>query len=291
MVGRAGSHITLSPPTDGDDAPRLVMLPRRRRRRFLRRLLFAGLAGLIIAVAAVEVTTEPPGLQPLGIPGKWHLLLDSEFDGTSLPADWQTGWLATGVTAPANVLEDDCYSPNNISFPGDGTIHLNVTAASSHCRVGRRPFTGAMVNTDPSDRRGSGFQYTYGVMQARVYLPADGSRLADWPAVWANGQASSTYGEDDLVEGLAGVACWHFHNSDGELGGCDTAIKPGWHTVASDWQKGSVTFYYDGRKVGSVTSGITSVPMFLIVDNSTSDQSPVADSMRVQYVRVWQAST
>jgi hypothetical protein len=97
------------------------------------------------------------------------------------------------------------------------------------------------------------------------------------------------YGEDDVIEALNGSACWHFHDRDSESGGCDAAIKPGWHTVASDWQKGSVTFYYDGRKVGSITSGITSAPMFLLLDNTTRTVSAISDSMRVQYVRVWQS--
>ena len=55
------------------------------------------------------------------------------------------------------------------------------------------------------------------------------------------------------MEGLSGVICWHFHDPLGGPGGCDTAITPGWHTFASDWQPGSVTYYYDGQDVGSIT--------------------------------------
>lgn len=217
-------------------------------------------------------------------------MLDSEFDGTNLPAGWKAGWLTTGITPPVNTtLEDDCYGPRNVTFPGDGTMHLNVTAASSVCGGVSRPFTGAMVTTDPGDGRGTGFQYTYGVLQARIYLPADGSRLADWPAVWAEGQDWPTDGEDDVIEGLGGEACFHFHDPLGGPGNCDSTITPGWHTFASDWQPGSVTFYYDGHKVGKITSGITSAPMFLLLDNTTTADSPISDSMRVQYVRVWQS--
>jgi hypothetical protein len=249
-------------------------------------LVVAGLIALPLA-GALGGTPTP---QPLGIRGQWHLVLNSNFDGPHLPAGWKTGWLADGVTPPANSLEADCYSPHNVSFPGDGTMHLSVTSTPSACRGVRRPFTGAMVTTYPRRRQNRGFQYTYGVLQARVYLPAHGSGLADWPAVWAVVQPSSpVYGEDDVIEALNGAACWHFHDRDSESGGCDTAIKPGWHTVASDWQKGSITFYYDGRRVGSITSGITSDPMFLAVDSSTSTDSPISDSMRVQYVRVWQS--
>ena len=60
------------------------------------------------------------------------------------------------------------------------------------------------------------------------------------------------------MEGLNGVACWTFHNAVGMSHGCDKSLTPGWHTFASDWQPGSITYYYDGVNVGSVTSGMTS---------------------------------
>jgi hypothetical protein len=289
MVGRRRSDIHGVRPATLEGPPPLQLLPRRRR-RVPRWLLSVILLGLTVGLAVGAIYATRTGPEPLGIPGKWHLVLDSEFNRNGLPADWRPGWLAAGVTAPANVLEDDCYSPSNVTFPGDGTMHLNVTAVPSVCRGIRRPFTGSMVTTDPGDGRGRGFQYTYGVLQARVYLPANGSRLADWPAVWAVVQPSAvTYGEDDVIEGLGGFACWHFHDRYSESGNCDAAIKPGWHTVASYWNKGSVTFYYDGTKVGLITSGITSGPMFLLIDNTTSKAGPIADSMRVKYVRVWQS--
>jgi beta-glucanase (GH16 family) len=257
-----------------------------------------GLAGLIAVLAvgafyAVRARPARAGLEPLGIPGNWRLVLDSEFNGKHLPAGWKAGWLAGGVTPPTNVLEDDCYSPRNVTFPGDGTVHLSVTAVSSVCRGVWRPFTGALINTDPDDGRGSGFQYTYGVLQARVYLPEHRSGVADWPAVWADGQDWPQDGEDDVIEGLYGQACYHFHylSRSGQQtgpGNCAPRFRSGWHTVASDWQKGSVTYYYDGRRVGSIRSGITSEPMFLILDYTATTDSPTPDSMRVSYVRVWQ---
>ena len=233
--------------------------------------------------------TAQVSLRPLGIRGTWHLVLDSEFDGSKLPPDWQLGWLARGVTNPVNPIEEDCYSPHNVTFPGDDTMHLNVSAVPSTCGGVRKPFTGAMVTTDPDDGEGPGFQFTYGVVQVRVYIPADGTQIADWPTVWADGQHWPYDGEADLIEGVNGRACFHFHDALGGPGKCDPQIKPGWHTVAADWQPGSVTYYYDGTKVGSITSGITSAPMFLLLDNTTTRHHPIADSMRVQYVRVWQS--
>jgi beta-glucanase (GH16 family) len=230
---------------------------------------------------------------PAGIPGKWNLVLNSGFSGPSLNTSiWQSGWFSTGITSPVNEHENDCYSSSNVTFPGDGTMHLNVTAQPSTCGGTTHPYTGALVSTNPNDGRASGgFQYTYGVVEARVYIPASGTQIANWPAVWTDGQSWPADGEDDLVEGLGGKACFHFHDPLGGPGACDTKLTPGWHTFASDWQPGSVTYYYDGVDVGSITTGITTAPMYIIMDNTTSIDDPStseADSMDVAYVRVWQ---
>jgi beta-glucanase (GH16 family) len=230
----------------------------------------------------------------VGLPGSWNLVLDSEFNGTSLNTSiWRAGWFNTGITSPVNSSENDCYNSNNVTFPGDGSMHLNVTAQPSTCSGTTYPYTGALVSSNPKDGRASGgFQYTYGVVEARVYIPADGTQIANWPAVWTDGQSWPTNGEDDLMEGLGGTACFHFHDPLGGPGGCDATLTPGWHTFASDWQPGSVTYYYDGTKVGSITTGITTAPMYIILDNTTSIDNPSiseADSLDLAYVRVWQS--
>ena len=245
------------------------------------------------ATSAPTPTDSTAPAQPLGISGNWNLALDSNFEGSSLTGSpWRTGWFGSGVTGPANTAEEDCYSPSNVTFPGDGTMHLNVTATPSTCNGETEPYTGALVSTNPSDGRTTpGYAYTYGVLEAKVYIPADGTQIANWPAVWADGQSWPADGEDDLLEGLGGQACFHFHSPLGGPGACDSTLTPGWHTFASDWQPGSVTYYYDGVEVGSITTGITNSPMYVILNNTVSSQDPglaEADSMQVAYVRVWQ---
>jgi beta-glucanase (GH16 family) len=237
-------------------------------------------------------------LRPAGITGRWRLVLNSEFTGPRLPAHWHTGWLGSGVTAPVNRSELACYSPANVTFPRDGTMHLNVTSQESSCGGETRPYTGAMVTTDPglgsaAAASSTGFEYTYGVLEASVYIPAAGARIADWPAVWADGQNWPVDGEDDLMEGIDGTACFHFHDPLGHRGGCDHKLTPGWHTFASNWRPGSVTYYYDGRTVGTVATGVTSEPMYVLLDNTVSPRGAKVTSrasMRVRYVRVWQHS-
>lgn len=260
-------------------------------------------------------TTTPTGTtttpykvapEPLGILGDWKLVLDSEFDGSSLPAKWQTGWFGSGVTPPANSQEDACYSPSNVTFPGDGSMHMSVTEAASTCGGVNKDYTGAAVSTNPDDDRGAGFSYTYGVVEARVYIPAaaGGASLADWPAVWTDGQQWPYDGEDDIMEGNLGRACLNFHYYDAQTqnaaqagpycgGPSGMLLTPGWHTLASDWEPGSITYYYDGVKVKSVTTGVTSEPMYIVLDNSVlaGDTDVTPSSLQVQYVRVWTSAS
>jgi beta-glucanase (GH16 family) len=248
--------------------------------------------------------TRAPGLRAgsrtrhlLSIPGQWKLVLNAEFNRRKLNKSiWQAGWFGTGVTPSINPNEIACYSSKNVIFPGDGTIHLALTAARSTCEGVQKPYTGAIVSSNPSGvPRGHGFQYTYGVLEARVYLPPSGARIANWPAIMTLGQRWPVDGEDDILEGLDGTACFHFHSPETPpvtgVGRCDVAVTPGWHTFASDWQPGSVTYYYDGTEVTRVTHGITSAPMFIVLVNTASRRFPdVAQpaAMRVAYVRIWQ---
>jgi beta-glucanase (GH16 family) len=232
--------------------------------------------------------------QPLGIPGDWNLVLNSEFTGSSLDRSiWTPGWYGSGITDSLNKFEADCYNSKNLTFPGDGTLHMNVTAVQSRCGGIERPYTGALISSSPYGRHHGGFQYTYGVLEVRVYLPPADRWIANWPAVWTDGLHWPIDGEDDVLEGMFGTACFHFHSlhfAPHGPGGCDPSIRPGWHTFASDWQPGSVAYYYDGEEVGQVTEGVTAAPMFIIIDNTVWKNTPKLtrfDAMRVAYVRVW----
>lgn len=264
----------------------------------------SGKAARVPAPKASRVKARGPA-PPLGIPGRWKLILNSTFSGRSLNTNiWNPGWFGTGTgaTGPVNSKEAVCYGANNVTLPGDGTMHLRLSLQPSTCTTwgvtSAKPLTGALVSTNPYDGRVSGgFQYTYGVLEVRMYLPGYKGTLVNWPSVWAVGQGGATNGEDDIAEGLDGGVCFHFHTqrpeAGGGPGGCDENIRPGWHTFASNWEPHSVTYYYDGREVGKITKDITSAPEYIILANTTAGQSwndPTrAAYVRVQYVRVWDA--
>jgi beta-glucanase (GH16 family) len=173
---------------------------------------------------------------------------------------------------------------SNVSVSGG---YLDLTLAANR--------TGALVSSNPDDGAPGhvGFQFTYGYAEARIYLPpAPGELAANWAAFWTDGQNWPADGEMDIMETLNGEACYHFHSSAGAPGACLTGNYSGWHTYGAEWSANSVTYYYDGTEVGTITEGITGEPMYLILENSLSGSyggpSVLPATMQVAYVRVWQ---
>ena len=239
------------------------------------------------------VTPPPTGPLPVGQTGNWRLIFGDEFNGTSLDSsNWSAAWDGiTGIYGPVNTVETACYDSSNIIFPGDGSLHLQLESKPQSCKGTTRPYSGALIHSN------SKYQFTYGYYEVRAYLPAASSgAIANWPATWNNGQSWPTDGENDTMEGLSGNACYHFHyavdnNTAGNIGACANGTFTGWHIFASNWEPGSITYYYDGVKVGQINTGITSSPHYLILDYTQGGwggPTLVPAEMQIDYVRVWQ---
>jgi beta-glucanase (GH16 family) len=242
----------------------------------------------VAPAGATPVPAPPLPARPTGnVPGRWHLVFSAVFTGRALrTAGWSMGWLTPGITSPVDRRELECYAPRNVTVAG-GALHLTLIRRPLSCGEKVRPYTSGLVNTDGK------FQFSYGFMQARIWLPGRGGRIVNWPAFWAADQNWPTDGEIDVVEGLGGKACWHFVNPATVRSGCAAGtFGNGWHTFGADWEPRSITYYYDGRVVGVIRSGITHAPMYLILNNAIAHlyRSPlrVPADMRVAYVRVWQ---
>lgn len=114
---------------------------------------------------------------------------------------------------------------------------------------------------------------------ATITLSCNASgQIENWPAFWAVGTTGSwpAQGEIDILEGLGGKATWTYHyaNASGQnaqVGGAPAGNWCGTHTYAADWQSSSISFIWDGKKVGQVTNSqigvpIASDPMYAIFD-------------------------
>ena len=120
------------------------------------------------------------------IPEPQALLFDDEFNGKALDlSKWQPNWLgATNatITKPVNSEELSCYDPHQVTEPGDGRLHLNAVRRSCHAANG---VTYSMASGLVETRKH--FTFTYGYLEARIWLPTGTSQTMNWPAFWAAG--------------------------------------------------------------------------------------------------------
>ena len=252
----------------------------------------------------VSSPTSASGVEPVGVPGSWNLIFDDEFYGQGLDSSWSTGWFGSGITAGiGGASEPECYDPSHV-VEGNHELDINFTQETETCDGGSHRYTSGIVTTNGN------FSFTYGYVEFRAWLPtASNGQVADWPDLWAAGQDWPTDGEIDVVEGLGGTACGHWHGPTGDGAGfgagggtgCPAGTYTGgWHTFGADWEPGIVTWYYDGQDIGCVaTSGsecggvnstITASPMYLILSLGSNPKFTITapTRLRVAYVRVWQ---
>ena len=268
------------------------------RSRRLATWLVSSFTAAVVVLTCVGVAAAQAEPMPNGVPGTWQLKLNEEFSSSGLNTSlWTPGWQHGGISAES----ERCLSSALVNQPGDGYLHLWLHKETNTCEGTHSEYTGSLVESNPNDGVSghTGFQYSYGYVEWRAYVVGTeekcslGGCIPDWPALWTLPGNHET--EIDIMEGLNGEACYHFHPPFPGTGGC-AGNRPGWHTYGVNWAAGVVTFYYDGTQVGQVTSSkINSTPQYLVMDMtapcSCGGKLVVPDELDIDYVRVWQHPT
>jgi len=191
-----------------------------------------------------------------------RVVFRDDFNGTRLDAaKWNASWFGDGTRAsdPVSSKEDDCYDPDHVLLKSG---YLILVAMPQPCRG--YAYTSGLVNTNGK------FHFTTGVLKARVWLPPGVGSTVDWPGIWTDGRDWPYDGEIDVLEGLDGHDCWHVHTVNPTVGAC-AAIKGGWHIVEMHRTKTSLTFFYDGKRVGvASTRTFAAAPHYLVVNLAVS---------------------
>lgn len=263
-------------------------------------------------IAAMGVPGKARAVEPAGPAGPWALNWSDEFNGGLDTSVWTPIW------GKGEYDSSRCTSPQNVAVQ-NGTLHLKVTPWSGTCPGGTSTpkYLSGLVESNPWDRVAghTGHTVGYGYTEFRVNLPGPSSSscgslaggcIYNLPQFWffsAEGQQFEGVHELDVMEGLAGQACfhlWHYINAptkpeNPNAGGCQPKTKSykGWHTFGVDREKGQpLRFYYDGEFVGSLVDWTEGVPLYMLLDNvapgiSGSTNSAPQD-VEVDYVRVWE---
>jgi hypothetical protein len=228
---------------------------------------------------ALSGSTAPPAAPtgdpaPLGVPGKWRLAFDDEFNGTSLnTSQWDSSWFNGGT------MNNVATSSSNVSV-GNGVLTLTLSNNG----------TGALIHTTQASGRAT--VAVGDVIEARIWFPGNGTTIYNWPAFWAND--TNNYpagGENDIAEGLGDLTV-NYHSPSGthNQGTVPGVWSAGWHTYALWRQVGHSGVYWDGHLVKSYSTDDNGAPEDIIL-NVGDGQGPTvtgpAGAVKVDYVRLW----
>jgi beta-glucanase (GH16 family) len=237
----------------------------------------------------VSIPTTPPPV-PTALAGTYGGLAfeDTFREATLDTTKWTAGWFpnAQGLSNPVNSAELAGYNSTQAQTSSGGLWLRAINQAMTCPNGAQKAYTSGLISSNGK------FQFTYGILEARIATPVDSSgNVQNWPAFWTDGQSWPADGEIDVVEGLGGTPSWHLHTPAGAVGGGNyQRTDANWHVYTLNWRAGNVDFYLDGALVATHTYDRTS-PNYIILNYGVGGAGgpvQVPADMWVDYVRVWQ---
>ena len=262
--------------------------------------------GTGVAAATMDPASKVPS----------NLIWSEEFNGPAGSSPNPNNWnFDTGGKGWGNEeLESYTSRPQNAELDGKGDLDITARAESYTGSDGiPRQYTSARLQTLHK------FQFQYGLVEARIQVPAGRGM---WPAFWllgdegyASQHAWPDCGEIDAMEVLGSEpnvvhgtlhADWPWAPKDG-VGGRAESSKPlsaGFHVYGVEWAPQRISFLLDGAIYQTITpadlpSGAPwpfDHPFFLLLNLAVGGDWPGPPNastqfpahMLVDWVRVWQ---
>ena len=261
--------------------------------------------------APEEPTTKEPS-EPAAT--KRKLIWSDEFNGaagSSLGSQWQ---FDTGGNGWGNEeLESYTSRPANAELDGQGHLAIVARAEKYTGKDGvARNYTSARLQTLKT------FQFQYGLVEARIQVPAGRGLVAQfwalgseayegseaWPACGEIDAAEVLGSEPNIVNGtLHAPWAWAPTGVQGQAESA-TPLSAGFHTYSVEWEPEGISFMLDGSVYKTITPADLPPgaawpfkhPYFLLMDLAVGGEwpgSPNASThfpaqMLVDWVRVWQ---
>jgi len=238
--------------------------------------------GIMFHGGISDDSDSPP--MPHGPLGNWTLKFDDEFNGNTLDANkWAPCWFDSGGDKCGSVQNDGVYTYKSNVRIENGNLILTLSA----------PTKGAAVTTNPKGGAKTGYQFTTGVVEARIFFPGDKNGVCyNWPAWWTDGQKWPDDGENDIAEVLNGQITFNYHSLSGAHNFNAIGARCGeWHIYTLNRQATYSEVYLDGRLVKRYATDDSRKPQYLIL-NVAYDKNHLLTgpdgAMRVDWVRAWQ---
>ena len=261
---------------------------------------------IVRAIALVTMTTLASNAGAESPRPGMTLAFSDEFDGEALSDKWATHF-ANGRNHLDGDLQtylgrDDAEAVISVS---GGTLKLTAKRPleAGKARSEKAAFVSGMASSHPT------FSFRYGYAEVRAKVPA-GRGL--WPAFWlfrTDGyDAGVPYGEIDVMEMLGhepGKTYSTIHSGPEwkgrsieqvEADAPSGSFADAMHVYAVDWTDKEISFFVDGRKLGTFpTTDPVKAPMHLLLNlavggewaGAPDDGTRLPATLEIDYVRVW----